>query len=360
MQEITVTENDRILIIAPHPDDECCGAGGILFRFPKKCSVLVLTDGRQGQGDILPEKLKEIRLHEFIDEMKWLGITSFHNLQIEDGTLLAHTDCLENYPLLNYTKIFVTGLNDSHPDHKAAFLCLKNAINKQKNVVVNQNNLDSSKDVRIPQCFSYEVHTPLQNPTHFSDITNIISDKLKLIQFHRSQLKELPYDVLAEQFAAFRGTLFRMPGKKIEVYEEVTIDEVDGKGISETDILLQKERVIGWILKRWVSRLQKGIRFSKYLINNGIQELYVYGYGDIGKLLLSELLEDGFNVRAVIDRRAGQFNNEITKIVTINEADPKIPVIVTVIGEREKIESLLTEKGFIRIFFLKNMLESEE
>ena len=91
MKALDIRDNDRILIIAPHPDDECIGPGGVLLQYAKQCEVIVLTDGRQGQGDTAPEKEKQIRKQEFLNGMKRLNIGCFRMLDIEDGTLLSHT-----------------------------------------------------------------------------------------------------------------------------------------------------------------------------------------------------------------------------------------------------------------------------
>ena len=131
---------------------------------------------------------------------------------IEDGTLLSHTDCMVGICLKEYSKIFVTGILEDHPDHKAAFLCIREAA---KRTVAKE----------MPECYLYEVHTPLQSPTHFLDISDVVEEKCRLIRIHRSQLKELPYDVLAEQCACYRATLCRMPEKKLEVYEAVDLSE---------------------------------------------------------------------------------------------------------------------------------------
>ena len=96
MQILTIKSNDRILIVAPHPDDECIGAGGILALYPQMCTVLVLTDGGQGQGDVPPEKERKIRKCEFYAEMRELGIKRYQMLDYEDGTLMRHTDCMLN------------------------------------------------------------------------------------------------------------------------------------------------------------------------------------------------------------------------------------------------------------------------
>ena len=50
MNEINIKSNDKILIVAPHPDDECIGTGGILCKYHKQCTVIVLTDGALGNN----------------------------------------------------------------------------------------------------------------------------------------------------------------------------------------------------------------------------------------------------------------------------------------------------------------------
>jgi hypothetical protein len=87
---IVISKNDKILIVAPHSDDECIGAGGILCGYSDKCSVVVLTDGCQGQGGLLTSDYRQQRQEEFIGEMRYL-------------------------------------------DHSAAYHCVINALKKQKN-----------------------------------------------------------------------------------------------------------------------------------------------------------------------------------------------------------------------------------
>lgn len=344
MKALDMTDDDRILIIAPHPDDECIGPGGVLLQYAKQCEVIVLTDGRQGQGDTAPEKEKQIRKQEFINEMKRLNVGCFKMLDIEDGTLLSHIDCLTEISLKEYSKIFVTGISDDHPDHKAAFLCVKEAAKK-------------IASEEIPECYLYEVHTPLQSPTHFFDISDVLKGKCELIRLHKSQLKELPYDVLAEQCACYRATLYRMPGKKIEVYEAVDLSEKADPVISETEILLQKERVNGWVLKRWVLRLLESLRISDELLDKGLTTIYIYGYGELGKLLIRELSDTGINIEAVIDRRAGQFDGGKMTVIQLEKADQRLPVVVTAIYEYPDIEKRLKAFGFEKIYSLRSLLE---
>ena len=344
MQSLEIKENEKILIIAPHPDDECIGAGGILLRYTPQCDVIVLTDGRQGQGDVPPEEGKRIRKSEFLCEMESLGVKNSTMLDIEDGMLLTHTDCLVNYNFQDYDKVFVTGLEDGHPDHKAAFSCVRNWAEKHVNK-------------RIPQCFVYEVHKPLQNPTHFTDITEIMQDKQDLIRFHKSQLGELPYDILAMQCASYRATLNRMPTKMIEVYQEIDLARDVDDSMSEKEALLQKERVNGWVVKRWLQNKIDGKLLSDYLRRKGLREIYIYGFGDLGKLLNQELLNSDVTVKAFLDRRADQFNDTDIPVILTESASDRLPVIVTVIYEYEKIKIDLERRGFNKVLSLKSAVE---
>ena len=346
MQVLDISEKSRILILAPHPDDECIGCGGVLLKYANNCDIIVLTDGRQGQGDESPDKVKEIRKKEFIDEMHAIGVKSYKIIDIEDGTLLLHTDCLSKVRFNDYDFLFVTGINDDHPDHKAAFLSVEQAVKKY---VGNP----------VPRCFVYEVHTPLLNPTHFLDITDSISEKTDLIKYHKSQLKELPYDILAEQCASYRATLYRMPLKKIEVYEEVNLTNSLDQSVSETEYLLQKERVIGWTLKRWVLRLLNDVPLASSLYKHTNKEIYIYGYGELGKLLIKELKKERIIVKAVIDRRAEQFKNEEINIVRLEDVIDRLPIIVTAIYDFPMINKQLQDFGFEEIYSLRTLLEED-
>lgn len=346
MKSLDISDGSRILIVAPHPDDECIGCGGVLIKYARYCDIIVLTDGRQGQGDESPLKVREIRKREFENEMGALHVNSYRRLDIEDGTLLLHTDCLSGSILKGYDYIFVTGMNDEHPDHKAAYMCVQQATK------------DWTDEYR-PRCFLYEVHTPISHPSHFLDITNSIQRKIDLIRYHKSQLKELPYDELAEQCATYRATLFRMPLKKIEVYEEVFPTDTATECVTETESLLQKERVIGWALKRWVNKLINNESLSHTSDFLPEEEIYIYGYGELGKLLIKELKKENIKIKAVIDRRAEQFKNEDIAVICIEEAQDRFPIIVTAIYDYSEIEKQLKKRGFERVCSLRTMLETD-
>lgn len=46
--DVIIKSTDRILVIAPHADDESIGCGGMLSLYGPQCDILLLTDGRKG------------------------------------------------------------------------------------------------------------------------------------------------------------------------------------------------------------------------------------------------------------------------------------------------------------------------
>ena len=201
------------------------------------------------------------------------------------------------------------------------------------------------------------MHSPLHHPSHFVDITDIMQDKQNLIRFHRSQIGELPYDLLAERDASYRATLNRMPTKLIEVYQEVSLTKSVEGDISESEMLLQKERVNGWVTKRWLQNKIDGYGLGEHIKSKGIRETYIYGFGDLGKLLYKELSGSDMTVRAFIDRRADQFDDMDVEVISSDEAIVTILVIVTAIYEYENIKKDLEKQGFNEVLSLKSLVE---
>lgn len=344
MQILDIKKRDRILIIAPHPDDECIGAGGVQILYPKQCKVLVLTDGRQGQGEVAPEIEKEIRKIEFIKEMHEAGISDFQMLEIEDGSLMQHLDCLEAISLTDFSKIFVTGIHDNHPDHTAACLSLFQALQKQK--------------IDNVEVYLYEVHTPLQETSHMLDITSVIDRKEVLIQFHQSQLKSLPYDRYARCMAEYRALQNRMDGHYIEVYQNVQPNYLLDKTTIEWEKRLQKSTLFYWILTRWVALKIEGHSVSELLRPYGCHSVAVYGYAELGRLLCQELRNDSIKVLYVLDKKVTNTNRNDLPIFTPSSNLPPVEmVIVTAVYYFDEIKKELTELGYKNVLSFRQLLE---
>ena len=78
-ERIVFEKNDRIAVIAPHPDDECLGAAAPLILAPDRTDVFVLTDGSHGNPAKTVEEEAAVRKRQFEAEMGYVRPRSWHS-----------------------------------------------------------------------------------------------------------------------------------------------------------------------------------------------------------------------------------------------------------------------------------------
>lgn len=120
----------RFVIVAPHPDDETLGAGGMLSALVRAgcpVAVIAVTDGESSHAPgswWTPERLRSTRPAESARALFRLGWQRpvVHRLQIPDGAVAAHEDSLARQLttlLCADDRVLTTWLHDGHPDHEA-------------------------------------------------------------------------------------------------------------------------------------------------------------------------------------------------------------------------------------------------
>ena len=185
---------EKVLVLAPHMDDETIGCGGTLALHARRgaqITVMFLTDGRNGSSDIntLPaeERLRrqqeyiEIRTSEARAALLRLGVNKMICLDAEDGALSQCTwaaeklrDVLRKFqPDLVYVPFYL----EEHADHRAASQVLLDAV--------------AGTSLQF-QCIGYEVWTPLF-PNCLVRIDATVDTKKQALQEYRSQLQQCDY-----------------------------------------------------------------------------------------------------------------------------------------------------------------------
>ena len=185
---ITFREDDRIAVVAPHPDDECIGVSAALIFAPKQTDIIVMTDGSHGNPEVEPAEEAKIRKRQFEAEMAIVGPRSWEWLGIEDTKLTSARKAAEEIDFRVYTKIFLPDMESLHPDHRAAAEICRDVMRRQKITA---------------ECFYYEVCTPFYNPTHYVDITSVMDKKIELIRCHEDQNEQ---EEMAVALNAFRAS----------------------------------------------------------------------------------------------------------------------------------------------------------
>ncbi len=124
----------KIVIVAPHMDDEALACGGLIAKLPHKDGVHIIyvTDGMKSPAPIIPGRdkispdLGKTRMQESIEAMKILGIPeqNLHFLCLPEAQLKRYISPLRNLlrdtiRRIAPTHIFVPFRYDRHPDHLA-------------------------------------------------------------------------------------------------------------------------------------------------------------------------------------------------------------------------------------------------
>jgi LmbE family N-acetylglucosaminyl deacetylase len=128
----------RVVVIAPHPDDEILGAGGLLQHLCSSgTSVLIVavTDGEASHPDsdlVAKLDLRAIREKESRVALRRLGTpnSSVVRLRIPDGRVTQHLEVLEAEleRLLEPTDLCLAPwVNEGHPDHDTCGIAARNA-----------------------------------------------------------------------------------------------------------------------------------------------------------------------------------------------------------------------------------------
>ncbi|MBY0565162.1 MAG: PIG-L family deacetylase [Hyphomonadaceae bacterium] len=141
-----LTGGGPVLVLAPHPDDEVLGCGGLIAGCVSSSTpvhVVYLTDGRRshvGSSHWPPARLAQERRNEAIKGAGLLGLGPEHLtfLDLPDATLLfdgaARREAADALDALGhqhrFTSVFATWIHDPHPDHVAAALLARDLCTK--------------------------------------------------------------------------------------------------------------------------------------------------------------------------------------------------------------------------------------
>lgn len=191
----------RVLVLAPHADDETLGCGGSLRKLRASgvaVKVLFISDGRLGDREVreLPENhpqkwartqaLIEKRHAEATAAMAHLGVSEFVFLDLPDGELSKHALRLQivlQDNILNWKAdaLYLPFISDRHLDHQAVAAAAIDAISQMQSTVRSS----------ISLC-AYEIWSPLY-PNLIIDITSEIEAKGNALQEYVSQLTGTDY-----------------------------------------------------------------------------------------------------------------------------------------------------------------------
>jgi LmbE family N-acetylglucosaminyl deacetylase len=203
----------KVLVLAPHPDDESIGCGGAVCLHAQagdSVAAVFLTSGEKGLPNLARDEAWRIREAEAHEAAEILGIAKLHFLRGADGALAGEVAEIAATlrPILQSEKpnlVYLPHIGEWHPDHKAATPILQRALQ----------GLQMSVQIR-----AYEIWTPLSEFQHLENIDAVMPRKLEAIRAHRSQLEQLAYSDAIEGLNRYRGA-FSCKCRYAEVFQEM-------------------------------------------------------------------------------------------------------------------------------------------
>jgi LmbE family N-acetylglucosaminyl deacetylase len=190
----------RVLVFAPHPDDESIGCGGLLTLLTRAgvpTRVVLVSDGAGAGG--LPPGAAELRQQEFRAALARLGVSDFAQLGFPDGELKldAALEASVEHEVRAFSAqwVFVPASIDLHRDHRVVTEAVRQA---------------ALRSATVTALWHYETWSPLQ-VSHVLDISDVLESKLAALSEHRTALACGNYLAGTEGLARHRALLLGAP-----------------------------------------------------------------------------------------------------------------------------------------------------
>lgn len=135
---ISAVATDRVLVVAPHPDDETLGCGGaiaLLRSIGCKVQILVISDGTMSHPNSRKypaPALRALRESETKEATATLGVdvSDVTFVGLPDGAVATQTSAAikEAVARCRPHTVFLPWRHDPHPDHRATYKLIQTAL----------------------------------------------------------------------------------------------------------------------------------------------------------------------------------------------------------------------------------------
>jgi LmbE family N-acetylglucosaminyl deacetylase len=208
---------ERLLVLAPHPDDEVIGCGGLIalhLREQRQVRVAVATDGAEAGN-------ASVREEESRRALAILGRIDCEFLRFADRRLAEESEALKQRlrQILNEYKpdlIAVPSPVEIHPDHAALARAFVELIQQDESLF---------SALAVARVAFYEVSYPIR-PNALVDITPVADLKYTAIAAHESQLGLRDYVSYTRGLNSYRAMTLPPDVHRAEAYFVVPLPQL--------------------------------------------------------------------------------------------------------------------------------------
>jgi LmbE family N-acetylglucosaminyl deacetylase len=212
---------ERLLVLAPHPDDEVIGCGGVVAQHvrERRCvRVVVATDGAEaGQRSVREEESRR--------GLAVIGAEDIHFLRFPDRGLDGSVAAALREQLMAFKPdlILVPSPIEIHPDHLALSRAFCELIQRDESLFA---------DLATTRVAFYEVSQPLR-PNTLVDISDVAELKFQAIAAHASQTSIRDYAAYARGLNAYRALTLPAETRFAEGYWTLPLPKLRTMSFSE-------------------------------------------------------------------------------------------------------------------------------
>lgn len=174
---------ERVLVFAPHVDDETIGLGGTIRRYADmgaQVTIAIITDGKNSNASSVDaNQLADTRKQELLSIQSLLGFSDIRYLDYPDSQINKVESSERFRELIEEIRpdtVYVTSLIDAHPDHVYSAHLVADAL--------------SNSNYTPARVREYEINCPVP-PEYINciiDITGQFPVKRKATQAFKSQV----------------------------------------------------------------------------------------------------------------------------------------------------------------------------
>jgi len=204
-----VMKMEKLLVFAPHPDDDIIGCGGTIARHMAhgdQAAIVYLTSGESGGLSYNPAELAVLREEEATRAAAWLGVSEVIFLRQPDGYIAWSKELMDTLVTVIRSRqpsmVFLPHDREDVRDHQQSCQLILEACKRAAGpwfpVCGNQ-------PWRGGKILAYEVWTPLTRYNLTVDISDYMQKKLTALGEHKSQLADIAYDEAVQGLNRYRG-----------------------------------------------------------------------------------------------------------------------------------------------------------
>jgi len=204
---------NKIIVVAPHADDEIIGCGATMAKhisLGDEVVVIIATNASRGAPELFSSSDVQNIRNEALKAHQLVGVKETIFLDFPAPALNAFPEYKISLELSKVfqefkpTHLYLPHPGDIHQDHKAVYRAALVAARPQGQNVI--------KNIYCYETLSETEWTPMQErsfvPNHFVDVTDVFHKKEEAMSCFKSQIKIFPHSRSLETFEAlakYRG-----------------------------------------------------------------------------------------------------------------------------------------------------------